>query len=91
MARPDLLRCIGYLSRFLTTWTTDCDRRLQQLMGYALGTLDHRLVGWVGDPPESIRLHLYTDADFAGCLKTSRSTHGVFLSLEGPTTTFPIG
>ena len=34
MARPDLLRTIGYLARYLTKWTEDMDKRLHKLMVY---------------------------------------------------------
>ena len=33
---------------------------------------------------------MYTDADFAGCKETGRSTTGIFLTLEGPHTFFPL-
>ncbi len=90
MARPDLLRAIGHLSCYLSRWTPECDRRLHKLVCYVNSTLDHRLVGWVGDEVDDIRLHMYTDADFAGCQTTNKSTSGVFMSLEGPRTMFPI-
>ena len=44
-----------------------------------------------GDPMEDLRLHLYCDADFAGCNTTNRCTAGVFLAIEGPHTWFPVG
>ena len=37
-----------------------------------------------------VSLHLFADADFAGCAKTSRSTSGVHLSLLGPNTAWPL-
>ena len=38
----------------------------------------------------SIDLQLYTDADFAGCPRTQRSTTGIHLELAGDTTKFPL-
>ena len=38
-----------------------------------------------------LRLHLYCDADFAGCQTTNRCTSGVFLAIEGPRSFFPVG
>ena len=35
-------------------------------------------------------MHLYDDADFTGCLETSRSTSGVYLCIHGPGAAFPI-
>ena len=91
LARPDLLRATGRLSCFLTRWSPECDRRLHRIMCYVKSTLDHRHVGWIGDPPQDIRLHVYSDADFAGCQITNKSTTGAFLVLEGPSTYYPIG
>ena len=48
------------------------------------------MVGWIGDPLKDLELHLFADADFAGCTKTSRSTSGLFLCLQGPDTRFPL-
>ena len=91
VARPDLMRAIGHLSRYLTRWTKQCDERLHRLMCYLKGTVSEASVGWIGDPPSECRLHLYTDSDFAGCQQSNRCTSGVFLVLEGPNTYYPIG
>ena len=48
------------------------------------------MVGWIGDDPKDVFPVLFADADFAGCLKTARSTSGVFLALHGPATRFPL-
>merc|ERR1711994_15079 len=88
VARPDLLRAIGHLTRYLTKWTDVCDERMQAAMDYIYETKDFVNVGWVGDPVEDIRLHLYTDSDFVGCQKSNKSTTGVFLVLDGPNTYF---
>ena len=64
VARFDLLRAVGHLSRFLTKWTDECDLRLDKLMRYIKTTLHYRMTGWVGDDIRSINLHLYADANF---------------------------
>ena len=38
----------------------------------------------INDPPSELRLALYCDSDFAGCVDTSRSTSGYVLAVEGP-------
>ena len=86
-----ILRAIGHLTRYLTKWSTQCDKRLHRLMSYVASSLDDYCIGWVGDPIEDIRLHLYTDSDFAGCALSNKSTSGVFLVLEGPHTYYPTG
>jgi len=53
-------------------------------------TVDLRMVGWIGDDPKDVAPMLFADADFAGCLKTARSTSGVVLALHGPATRFPL-
>jgi len=90
VARPDLLRAIGHLSCYLTRWTPECDRRLHRLMCYVYSTKGLKTYGWVGDDIGDLRLHLYTDADFAGCQTTNKSTTGSYLSIEGPNTHFTI-
>ena len=39
-ARPDLLRAVGHLTRFLTRWTKECDRRLHRLVEYVSTHVD---------------------------------------------------
>ena len=60
-------------------------------MGYVKKSVMYVPVGWIGDAKSDLRLHLYTDADFAGCSTTNRCTSGVFLAIEGPNSSFPIG
>ena len=87
MARFDLLRAVNHLACYITKWTVDCDRRLHRLVH---ATKHHRMVGWVGDPFDKVGLHLFADADFAGCTSTKRSASGYHLQLQGPSTWFPL-
>ena len=59
-------------------------------MSYINATKIMKLLGWVSDSFENLQIQLYSDADFAGCLDTSRSTNGVFFALVGPDTFFPL-
>ena len=59
-------------------------------MAYVKYSLQYRQLGWVGDPLENLSIHLYCDADFAGCTETKRSTSGVHTVIMGPFTCFPI-
>ena len=45
-------------------------------------------VGWVKNNAESDPV-LFTDADFAGCHESMRSTNGVHFEVAGPETKFP--
>jgi len=57
---------------------------------YIAATKHHRLRGYIGDSADKLELSLYSDADFAGCKITKRSTSGIFLALTGPNTFFPL-
>ena len=91
VARQDLLRAVGHLACHLTKWDSECDRRLHRLMSYVWSTIDHRLCAWIreGELAE-LSLFQYSDADHVGDQKTSRSTSGGFLAVEGPQTFFPL-
>ena len=47
------------------------------------------MMGYVGDDPGEITLHLACDSDFAGCPYTLRSTSGIHGDVQGPNTRFP--
>ena len=59
-------------------------------MSYIHSTKHYRVVGWVGDQISDTVLHLFADADFAGCAATQRSTSGFHLQARGPHTWFPL-
>ena len=48
------------------------------------------MVGWIADSPSHLNVHLYADADFAGCVASQRSTSGAHLTVRGPKSSFPI-
>ena len=59
-------------------------------MCYIWSSLELRQVAWCNDIVENLSVRLHADADFAGCLETSRSTSGVYLCVQGPETALPI-
>jgi len=71
-------------------WDIVCDRKLYRLVSYINSSLNVRLTSWVGDSPHDLIVRLFSDADFAVDAATSRSTSGVFLTLVGPHTSFPV-
>jgi len=89
MCRFDLLRPICALATKVTKWDRMCDAKLHRLMCYINSSIDVKMYGKVGDLPTDVELALFSDADFAGCNETLRSTSGVFLKLSGPNTHFP--
>ena len=63
---------------------------LYRLMCFMHSTVDHRMFGYVRDPPSQLHLALYVDADFCGDREDAYSTNGGWLVLQGPNTCFPI-
>ena len=89
-ARFDLLRCISGLASRMTSWDTDCDKRLHRLVCYVYHTLHYRMVGYVGNNREDVQVNVYADADFAGCKQSAKSTTGGHIAIQGPFTCFPL-
>ena len=90
LARFDLLRPIAALASKITKWDTVYDGMLHRLVCYINSSLDYKLKGHIGDSIEDLNLTLYSDADFAACLDTAKSTSGVFIALTGPNSFFPL-
>ena len=83
MARPDLLRTVSYLARFLTKWNEDTDKRLQRLMSYIHHSYSYRMYAYMGEDQPKFTLDIYSDSDYAGCVQTQRSTTGSVIFLRG--------
>ena len=90
LARFALLRPIAALASKITKWDTVCGRMLHRLVCYINSSLDYKLKGHIGDSSKDLNLILFSDADFAGCLDTAKSTSGVFIALTGPNSFFPL-
>jgi hypothetical protein len=88
MARPDLLRPVQALARFMTKWTRQQDLELHKLMCYIHTTKSWKTVGWIGDEIKNISTVIYSDADWAGS-SDKFSTSGSFCCLKGLNTFFP--
>ena len=88
VARFDLYRAIAGLSRHITRWTEECDKKLHRLMCYVKCTLEHKMTGWVGGDMKDLDLHVYADANFGTA--GGKATTGVHMNVEGPKTCFPI-
>ena len=90
MARYDLLRPITALAQCVTKWTPRCDRMLHKLICYINSTLDLAMYGWIGDKAEDLQTVLYCDADFAGDRADAKSQTGMFLTIAGQNSSFPV-
>ena len=63
---------------------------LHRLVSYSNSFLDYKLKGHIGDSIEDLDLTFFSDANFAGCFDTAKSTSGVFIALTGPNSFFPL-
>ena len=91
IARYDLFKPIQFLAKRITKWDRRCDLRLHQVMSYINDTLQLNAFGFIGDHPRDLTLHLYVDADFAGCPYSLRSTSGAHTCVQGPNSRFAWG
>ena len=90
LARFGLPRPIAALASKVTKWDTVCDRMLHRLVCYINSSFAYKVKGHIGDTSKDFNLTLFSDAGFAGCLDTAKSTSGVFIALTGPNSFFPL-
>ena len=90
LSHPDLLRPITELSRRITRWSSNDDRKLYRLMCYISSSKSYRMRSYIGDPTDKLELVLYTDADHGGSTEHGYSTSGGLLAVQGLRSWFPI-
>eukprot|EP00435_Cladocopium_sp_Y103_P075165 s9_g54.t1 len=82
-SRPDITFAVNVFAKHITIWTANDDRRAARLIGYLSSTIDLAHFMVINDRLEDLHLALYCDADFAGDIKTMKSTSGFVMALEG--------
>jgi len=83
MCHPGLSLGIGRLSRRITKWCLECDRRLHRLYEFLCGT-DYHLHGELSQEDcATCYLAVWPDADLNGDLFDTKSTSGCFIELAG--------
>ncbi|KAK3237702.1 hypothetical protein CYMTET_52239 [Cymbomonas tetramitiformis] len=90
-SRPDIMAVVSVLSRFCATYGPEHFVALKQVVRYLKGTREYELVlrtasvpgGCGTGPSRPLPLSIYTDADYAGCKVTRRSTSGIAVFLCG--------
>ena len=87
-ARFDLLYATNHLACHVSKWDEDCDKALHRLVSYIDTTYHYRQVGYVGDDQADIGSRYWSDASFAACPYSQRSTSGIHHALFGPNTLF---
>ena len=82
VARPDLSESTRRLCTAVSRWTVIDDDALVRLMSYVKSHADYVIFGTLSPSDlEDLEIHVYSDADWAGDLATSRSTTGVWVEL----------
>ena len=74
----------------MSRWNRNCDLRMYKLYDYLAGTVEHVQEAFCGDKADQLHLLLYCDASFADCIRTNKSTSGLYIALAGPNTFIPI-
>ena len=89
LARPDIAFAVQRLASRVTKWTRWEDRQTHRLISYLHATSEHVMKLTV-DPNQSPSLCVFTDADFASCPCTAKSTSGIVYVLVSRESSFPV-
>lgn len=89
LTRPDLSFIVTRLAGRVTAWTRFEDRQLHRCVSYLNSSTEVVLTGSVSHKG-GVRLDVYTDADFAGCLHSVKSTSGLWIEITGDGHSFPL-
>ena len=87
LTRPDLSFIVTRLASRVSCWSRFEDRQLHRCVSYLNCSQELILKGSVSHD-ENFRLDVYTDADFAGCMHTVKSTSGLWIEISGPVRLF---
>ena len=89
LSRPDRAFIVGRLASNVTRWSQWDDRQLLRVISYLNSSREYVTVGTVTHGVEP-QILVYTDADFASCPWTSKSTSGIFIAIATGESLFPI-
>ncbi|GKV02438.1 hypothetical protein SLEP1_g14874 [Rubroshorea leprosula] len=76
--RPDIAFAVGQVCQFMHKPTTSHFQAVKRILRYLKGTMDYGLQLY---HHSLLSLHMFTDADWAGCVDTRRSVSGYCLFL----------
>ncbi|GFY57817.1 integrase core domain protein [Trichonephila inaurata madagascariensis] len=79
--RPDIAYSVGFLSRSLENPSSEDIVRVKRVFRYIAGTVGYGIT-YRATETKGV-LHCYSDSDFGGCTKTSRSTSGYVMIYAG--------
>lgn len=84
VSRPDISYAVSQVSRFLNNWDTSHWQAVKRILRYLKKTKNFSIVY---KRSKNACVEGYTDADYAGCHDTRRSTSGyIFMCASGPIT-----
>lgn len=89
LTRPDLSFIVTRLASRVTAWTRFEDRQLHRCIAYLNTSTEVILTGAVAHCGD-VRLEVYTDADFAGCVHSAKSTSGLWIEVSSNGHSFPL-
>lgn len=81
VSRPDIEYAINRASQFLTNYSQMHWQTVKRILRYLKGTIDYGII--YGNDMNDCTLYGYTDADYAGCIDTRKSTSGFVFMLNG--------
>ena len=89
LSRPDLSFIIGRLAASVSCWTKRDDRQLHRVISYVNSTIGHHCCGRIsyGHPP---KIRAFSDADFASCPRTGKSTSGIVIGIQTGPSFYPV-
>lgn len=79
ITRPDIAFAVNSLSQFLSQPRQPHLVAVKCVLRYVKGTLGHGL--WFGPQRQPVHISAYSDADWAGCIQSRRSTSGYLIYL----------
>ena len=89
LSRPDLSFIVCRLASNVTRWSKWDDPQLHRVISYLKSTISHRCCGSVSFGHSPV-LHAYSDADFASCPWSAKSTSGITLGIMTGESFFPV-
>ena len=90
LARPDLSFIVTRLASRISKWTKFEDRQLFRLMSYLRHSAHLTLQETVSKTETNCSLEVYTDADFAACPHSAKSTSGIIIMIRTGACLYPV-
>ena len=90
LARPDISFIVTRLASRVSKWTKFEDRQLFRLMPYLRHSAHLTLQGTVSQTETNCSLEVYTDADFAACPHSAKSTSGIIIMIRTGACLYPV-